>query len=303
MTDGAGRRAGAAGADGAAGARRRQRRAGGDAARRARRRGAQARAARRRRCRPGSDPADLVQQPRAPARSRELVDALDAVRAVPRRAGAGDAADVATAEGKDEVIDGAAPGVRDAARRACCARSCSRCWPTGCRSRPSSSGRCSPQGRRLAEPAAGRGRRRPSAAPAPRAGARRARVPGLLHRVPRARYAGPGGARSRPRTSRRPRRGGVAAHLRDHGVTGEVDDPELAGLLTALKVERPRPGDPARALRGPAPAAGAGPGATRHRRRAPPGEKTALAKRRQELQQAYNDALDRSLEQDRLPAE
>ena len=52
----------------------------------------------------------------------------------------------------------------------------------------------------------GVGWRRPRAAPAARAGARRARVPGLLHRVPRARDAGPGGARPRPATSRRSRR-------------------------------------------------------------------------------------------------
>jgi DNA primase len=94
----------------------------------------------------------------------------------------------------------------------------------------------------------------------------------------------------------------LAAHLRDHGESVEVEDPELAGMLTALKVSARSP----EIMRGRFEVQRLQLALGRARRdidAAPAGAKAALAMRREELQKEYDSALDRALEQDRLPAE
>ncbi|MEA2179367.1 MAG: primase [Solirubrobacteraceae bacterium] len=96
----------------------------------------------------------------------------------------------------------------------------------------------------------------------------------------------------------------AAAWLRDHltALDGEIDDPDVASLLTALKVRAQAPeitrgGFEVQRLQL----------ALRRVRRdisaAPAGAKTALAKRREELQKAFDDAQLMLLEQDRSGAE
>jgi hypothetical protein len=96
----------------------------------------------------------------------------------------------------------------------------------------------------------------------------------------------------------------AAAWLRDHlsALDGTIDDPDLASLLTALKVRAQAPeitrgGFEVQRLQL----------ALRRVRRdisaAPAGAKTALAKRREELQKAFDDAQLTLLEQDRGGAE
>jgi len=81
-----------------------------------------------------------------------------------------------------------------------------------------------------------------------------------------------------------------------------VDDPELGGLLTALRVQA----GAARITRGKFEVQRLQLALGRLKRdidAAPAGAKTALAKRREELHRAYDEAMDRALELDRLPAE
>jgi DNA primase len=94
----------------------------------------------------------------------------------------------------------------------------------------------------------------------------------------------------------------AAAWLRDQADGETVDDPELGGLLTALRVQA----GAARITRGKFEVQRLQLALGRLKRdidTAPAGAKTALAKRREELHRAYDEAMDRALELDRLPAE
>ena len=89
----------------------------------------------------GKDPADMVGEAGGAARLTELVDG-----SMPSCASASSArwrpATFATQRARTTSSRSSGPCSRRS-RRASCARSCSRCWPTGCRSRRSSWGRCS----------------------------------------------------------------------------------------------------------------------------------------------------------------
>jgi DNA primase len=94
----------------------------------------------------------------------------------------------------------------------------------------------------------------------------------------------------------------AAAFLRDHAPSEPVEDPELAGVLNSLRVRASAP----EITRGRFDVQRLQLALGRIKRdidAAPAGAKTALAKRREELHRAYDDAMDRALEQDRLPAE
>ena len=153
----------------------------------------------------GKDPADMVGEPGGAARLTELVDgSMPFVRfRVERALATGNLRD---AEGKDEIIAQLRPVFAtlppSVLREELLSLLADRLSLS-----PELVASLLAQGRRLAEPAPDVGWRRPRAAPAARAGARRARVPGLLHRVPRARCAGPGASSISTATSWRTRRG------------------------------------------------------------------------------------------------
>ena len=95
---------------------------------------------------------------------------------------------------------------------------------------------------------------------------------------------------------------GAAAWLRDHAPSDHVEEPELADLLNSLKVRASAP----EITRGRFEVQRLQLALGRVKRdidAAPAGAKTALAKRREELHREYDGAMDRALEQDRLPAE
>jgi DNA primase len=247
----------------------------------------------------GKDPADMVGEAGGAARLTELVDgSMPFVRFRVERALA--TGNVRDAEGKDDVIAQLRPVFAtlppSVLREELLSLLADRLSLS-----PELVGSLLAQGRRLAEPApeSGGAARAPRRLPAQELAEREF----LAYCIAFPELGSPALAElelDRDFTAESTRR--VAAHLRDHGVTGEVEDPELAGLLTALKVSARAP----EILRGRFEVQRLQLALGRVRRdiaAAPPGEKTALAKRREELQQAYNDALDRSLEQDRLPAE
>jgi DNA primase len=94
----------------------------------------------------------------------------------------------------------------------------------------------------------------------------------------------------------------AAAWLRDHTPSDPVDDPDLATLLTALKVRARAP----EITRGRFEVQRLQLALGRVRRdiaAAPSGAKSVLARRREDLHRAYDEAMDHALEQDRLPAE
>jgi DNA primase len=247
----------------------------------------------------GKDPADMVGEPGGAARLTELVDgSMPFVRfRVERALATGNLRD---AEGKDDVIAELRPVFAtlppSVLREELLSLLADRLSLS-----PELVGSLLAQGRRLTEPApeSGGGARAPRRLPAQELAEREF----LAYCIAFPELGAPVLAEldlDRDFTAASTRR--VAAHLRDHGVTGEVEDPELAGLLTALKVSARAP----EILRGRFEVQRLQLALGRVRRdiaAAPAGEKTALAKRREELQHAYNDALDRSLEQDRLPAE
>ena len=94
----------------------------------------------------------------------------------------------------------------------------------------------------------------------------------------------------------------AAAWLRDHAASEGPDDPELGTLLTALRVRASAP-EITRARFDVQRLQLALGRVKRDIDAAPAGAKTALAKRREELHRAYDEAMDRALELDRLPAE
>ncbi len=234
----------------------------------------------------GSDPADIVGEPGGAARLAELVDeSMPFVRfRVERALATGNLRD---AEGKDEVIAQLRPVFAtlppSVLREELLALVADRLSLS-----PELLASLLAQGGRLAQPAPVGVRRRARAAAAACAGARRAGVPRLLHRVPRASAGRRSPTWTSSATSRPSRRRRLAAHLRDHGESGEVEDPELAGMLTALKVSARSP----EILRGRFEVQRLQLALGRVRRdidAAPAGAKTALAMRREELQKAYDE--------------
>ena len=94
----------------------------------------------------------------------------------------------------------------------------------------------------------------------------------------------------------------AAGWLRDHDAREAVDDGELTNALTPLRVRAQSP----EITRGKFEVQRLQLALGRVRRdidAAPAGSKTALAQRREELLRAYDEAVDRALGLDRLPAE
>jgi DNA primase len=94
----------------------------------------------------------------------------------------------------------------------------------------------------------------------------------------------------------------AAAWLREHAAGEAVDDPELVAALTPLRVRAQSPD----VIRGKFEVQRLQLALGRVKRdidAAPPGSKTALAQRREELHRAYDLAVDHALGLDRLPAE
>jgi DNA primase len=248
---------------------------------------------------PGKDPADLVGEAGGAARLTELVDgSMPFVRFRVERALA--TGNVRDAEGKDAIIAEVRPVFAtlppSVLREELLSLLADRLSLS-----PELVGSLLAQGRRRAEPApeSGGAARAPRRLPAQELAEREF----LAYCIAFPDLGAPALADldlDRDFTASSTRR--VAAHLRDHGATGDVDDPELAGLLTALKVSARAP----EILRGRFEVQRLQLALGRVRRdidAAPAGAKAALAMRREELQREYDAAMDRALEQDRLPAE
>ncbi len=246
----------------------------------------------------GSDPADLVGEPGGAARLAGLVDeSMPFVRfRVERALATGNLRD---AEGKDEVIAAVRPVFAtippSVLREELLALVADRLSLS-----PELLASLLGRGERLAQPApSGPAARAPRRLPAQELAEREF----LAYCIAFPDLGGPALADldlERDVTAESTRR--LAAHLRDHGASGEVEDPELAGMLTALKVSARSP----EILRGRFEVQRLQLALGRARRdidAAPAGAKAALAMRREELQKEYDSALDRALEQDRLPAE
>ncbi len=245
----------------------------------------------------GKDPADLVGEPGGAARLTELVeDSMPFVRFRVERALA--TGNVRDAEGKDEIIAAVRPVFATLApsvlREELLALVADRLSLS-----PELVSSLLGQGGRLAAPSSPGAGRAPRRLPAQELAEREF----LAYCIAFPDLGGPALAEldlERDIMGESTRQ--IAAHLRDRGAEADLEDPELAGLLTALKVSARAP----EIRRGRFEVQRLQLALGRARRdidAAPSGAKSALAMRREELQKQYDAALDRSLEQDRLPAE